>query len=78
MVSVPTVSPHIVMRRAILSLAGNPTVSGLMRRYGMRLGAARFVAGETLEEHPMGRTGIRTSCAAWLNVLRTSCSCSER
>lgn len=44
------VSVHTVMRRLILSLAGSPAVSGLMRRYGMRMGAARFVAGETLDE----------------------------
>lgn len=43
------VSVHTVMRRLILSLAGNRVVSGLMRRYGMRMGAARFVAGETLD-----------------------------
>lgn len=42
------VSVHTVTRRLILSLAGNRLVSGLMRRYGMRMGAARFVAGETL------------------------------
>jgi proline dehydrogenase len=39
-----------VLRAAILSAADSRTVRRLVRRYGMRLGAARFVAGETLEE----------------------------
>jgi proline dehydrogenase len=39
-----------LLRRTILAGAGNPAVSSFMRRYGMRLGAARFVAGETLDE----------------------------
>ena len=37
-------------RKVILAAATNPLVDGFVRRYGMRLGAARFVAGETLEE----------------------------
>lgn len=37
-------------RRAILAAATNRYVGAFMRRYGMRLGAARFVAGETLDE----------------------------
>lgn len=44
------VSVHTMMRRLILSLARSPAVSRPMRRYGMRLGAARFVAGERLDE----------------------------
>src|SRR5690242_15221380 len=36
-------------RHAILAAVGNPAVESFMRRYGMRLGAARFVAGETLD-----------------------------
>lgn len=38
------------LRRAILAAAESPRVRRLVGRYGMRLGAARFVAGETLEE----------------------------
>jgi proline dehydrogenase len=38
------------MRRAILAAAEQPQVQRLVRRHGMRLGAARFVAGETLDE----------------------------
>ncbi len=36
-------------RKAILGAATNRGVRGFMSRYGMRLGASRFVAGETLE-----------------------------
>ena len=36
-------------RKAILVAATNRGVRGFMSRYGMRLGASRFVAGETLE-----------------------------
>jgi proline dehydrogenase len=38
-----------LLRRAILAAAANPRVRRLVRRHGMRLGAARFVAGETLD-----------------------------
>jgi proline dehydrogenase len=37
-------------RSAVLTLAGNRLVSRLVTRYGMRLGASRFVAGETLKQ----------------------------
>lgn len=37
-------------RTAILAAARNPLARKFMSRYGMRLGAARFVAGETLDE----------------------------
>jgi proline dehydrogenase len=39
-----------VLRAAILSAADSRAVRRCVRRYGMRLGAARFVAGETLDE----------------------------
>ena len=39
-----------VMRKAILAAADSPSVQRLVRRHGMRLGAARFVAGETLDD----------------------------
>ncbi|MGH7639695.1 MAG: proline dehydrogenase family protein, partial [Candidatus Dormibacteria bacterium] len=39
-----------VARTAILATAQNRAVSGFMGRYGMRLGASRFVAGESLDE----------------------------
>jgi proline dehydrogenase len=39
-----------VLRAAILSAADSRTVRRIVGRYGMRLGASRFVAGETLDE----------------------------
>ncbi|UUZ95902.1 proline dehydrogenase family protein [Paenibacillus sp. P25] len=39
-----------MFRFALLKLAGNRAVEAAALRYGLRLGAARFVAGETLEE----------------------------
>ena len=39
-----------VGRKAILLAATNRGVRGFMSHYGMRLGASRFVAGETLEQ----------------------------
>ena len=38
------------LRAAILGAADSPRVDRFVRRHGMRLGAARFVAGETLDE----------------------------
>ena len=43
-------SANAVMRRGILRLSTHPSVVAWMRRYGMRLGAGRFIAGETLDE----------------------------
>ena len=37
-------------RKAILAAADSTRVKSLVRRHGMRLGAGRFVAGETLDE----------------------------
>ncbi|MGB8957331.1 MAG: proline dehydrogenase family protein [Tumebacillaceae bacterium] len=37
-------------RKIVLSVAGNKMVSGFIKKYGMKLGAARFVAGEKLKE----------------------------
>lgn len=39
-----------MFREAVLGLAGNPVMEGVLKRYGMQLGAARFVAGSTLPE----------------------------
>jgi proline dehydrogenase len=41
---------NTVLRRAILAGATNRMVRSFVNRYGMRLGGARFVAGETLDE----------------------------
>jgi proline dehydrogenase len=38
------------LRKGILAAADSPRVQRGVRRHGMRLGAARFVAGETLDE----------------------------
>jgi proline dehydrogenase len=38
------------MRRLVLAAADSSRVQRLVRRHGMRLGAGRFVAGETLDE----------------------------
>ncbi|MGH3001104.1 MAG: proline dehydrogenase family protein [Gaiellaceae bacterium] len=38
------------LRKGILAAADSPRVQRQVRRHGMRLGAARFVAGETLDE----------------------------
>ncbi len=38
------------LRKGILAAADSPRVRRLVHRHGMRLGAARFVAGETLDE----------------------------
>lgn len=38
------------LRRGILAAARSPSLRTFVRRHGMRLGAARFVAGETLDE----------------------------
>jgi proline dehydrogenase len=41
---------NAVLRRAILAAADSAAVRRFVRRHGMRLGAARFVAGETLDD----------------------------
>ncbi|HET8606038.1 MAG TPA: proline dehydrogenase family protein [Gaiellaceae bacterium] len=39
-----------MLRKAILAAADSPRVQRLVRRHGMKLGAARFVAGETVDD----------------------------
>src|SRR5947199_1178895 len=39
-----------VLRSLILAAADSPRLQRLVQRYGFRLGAARFVAGETLDD----------------------------
>jgi proline dehydrogenase len=39
-----------LLRSAILAAADSPRIGRFVGRYGMRLGAARFVAGETLDD----------------------------
>ncbi len=38
------------LRKGILAAADSPRVQGIVRRHGRRLGAGRFVAGETVDE----------------------------
>jgi proline dehydrogenase len=44
------VSVSVIPRAAILRAADSPWLRRVVDRFGMRLGAARFVAGETLDE----------------------------
>jgi proline dehydrogenase len=53
-------------RSGILAATGNPAVSRAVQTFGMRLGAARFVAGETFEEaipvlRGLNQKGLRTN-----------------
>jgi proline dehydrogenase len=41
---------NAVSRKAILALAESPTLHRFVGRHGLRLGASRFVAGETLDQ----------------------------
>jgi proline dehydrogenase len=45
-----SLSPNALFRKIILGATQNPVVARFVRQRGMRLGAARFVAGETWEE----------------------------
>ncbi len=45
-----TEAANAASRRAILALADSPRLDHLVRRHGMRVGAGRFVAGETLDQ----------------------------
>src|SRR5205814_4353846 len=54
------------LRRAILAAAGRPALQGFDHRHGMRLGAARFVAGETIDQavavhRRLNEQGLRTN-----------------
>ena len=55
-----------LFRRAILAATHNRPIRWLVRRYGMRLGAARFVSGETLDQavvqlRALNQRGFRTN-----------------
>ena len=41
---------NTMFRKGILLAIGNPAVESVVDRYGMQLGGARFVAGETIDE----------------------------
>ncbi|MCC2627430.1 MAG: Proline dehydrogenase, partial [Thermomicrobiales bacterium] len=62
--------PHLdlnpMFRAGILAVTSNPIVSRAVRRYGMRLGASRFVAGEAFAEaipvlRSLNQCGLRTN-----------------
>jgi proline dehydrogenase len=55
-----------MLRRAILAAADSPRLRRFVDRYGMRLGASRFVGGETLDEvvvtlRGLNEQGFRTN-----------------
>jgi proline dehydrogenase len=55
-----------VLRRLILAAADSPPIQRFVAKYGMRLGAARFVAGETLDQavatlRGLNEQGLRTN-----------------
>jgi proline dehydrogenase len=55
-----------MLRRLILAAADSRTIRRFVGRYGMRLGASRFVAGETLDEavltlRRLNERGLRTN-----------------
>jgi proline dehydrogenase len=55
-----------VLRQLILGAADSPRIQRFVGRYGMRLGASRFVAGETLDEavvtlRGLNEQGLRTN-----------------
>jgi len=55
-----------VLRSAILAAADSPRIQRFVGRYGLRLGAGRFVAGETLDEavvtlRRLNEQGLRTN-----------------
>jgi len=60
----PSATPFF--RKAILTATNLSPVSGFVRKYGMRLGASRFVAGETFDEcvpvlRKLNQQGFRTN-----------------
>jgi proline dehydrogenase len=55
-----------MLRRLILAAADSPRIQRFVSRYGMRLGASRFVAGETLDDavvtlRRLNDQGLRTN-----------------
>jgi proline dehydrogenase len=61
-----TVALNPIFRKGILLATNNRTVARAVRRRGMSLGAARFVAGETLDEcvvalRKLNANGLRTN-----------------
>jgi proline dehydrogenase len=64
-------------RAAILRAADSPSLRRLVDRYGMRLGAARFVAGQTLDEcvvvlRRLNEAGLRVNTTLLGEDVRTA------
>ncbi len=62
----PSFDLNPAFRSGILAATSNPLVSRAVQRFGMRLGAARFVAGETFDEaipvlRGLNQKGLRTN-----------------
>jgi len=49
---------NAALRKGILAAADSPRVQRVVRRHGMRLGAGRFVAGETLDDCVLALRGL--------------------
>lgn len=68
-----------LFRKTILTITENPFISSFVSRYGMRLGASRFIAGETMEEAIDVVQGInRGGLLATLDYLGESVSSQEK
>ena len=66
-----------MLRQLILTAADSPRVQRFVGKYGMRLGAARFVAGETLDEavvtlRGLNEQGLRTNTALLGEYVRSA------
>jgi proline dehydrogenase len=61
------VNANAVARKAILTAADNPQVRKLVSKHGMRLGGARFVAGESLEDAVRALRGLNEK-GLWANT----------
>ncbi|MCH5586504.1 proline dehydrogenase family protein [Shimazuella sp. AN120528] len=54
-------------RKVVLSLAANPVIRSIAGKYGLKLGAGRFVAGETLQE-AITRAGELNEQNLWVTL----------
>ncbi|MGH9175978.1 MAG: proline dehydrogenase family protein, partial [Vicinamibacterales bacterium] len=63
----PALSLNPIFRKAILLATHNRLVARFVRRYGMRLGGSRFVAGETLDQAIESLRALEESCL-WTNT----------
>ena len=70
------VLPAGLARSLILAAAGNRIAEAVVARYGMRLGASRFVAGETMDEcvaviRGLNREGLRCNATVLGEAVRS-------